>query len=104
VRLGTERRSRWGRRGVLTLGGEGRGWPEFEEGRQRRKHRGGQRRSQVTAGFRCSAVDEKGWRDFVTATWRSWRPWLVPASNRGGIDEEKDFFLFSSNTFVKRII
>jgi hypothetical protein len=29
---------------------------------------------------------------------------LVPASNRGGIDEEKDFFLFSSNTFVKRII
>jgi hypothetical protein len=42
------------------------------------------RRSQVTAGFRCSAVDEKGWRDFVMVTWRSWGPWLVPASNRGG--------------------
>jgi hypothetical protein len=33
VRLGTERGDRWGRRGVLTSGGEGRGWPDFGEGR-----------------------------------------------------------------------
>jgi hypothetical protein len=33
VRLGTERGDRCGRRGVLTSGGEGRGWPDFGEGR-----------------------------------------------------------------------
>jgi hypothetical protein len=33
VRLGTERGDRWGRRGVLTSGREGRGWPYFGEGR-----------------------------------------------------------------------
>jgi hypothetical protein len=32
VRLGMERGGRWGRKGVLTSGGEGRGWPDFGEG------------------------------------------------------------------------